>query len=125
MFDRSRLLQPLRPTPFAPRWIPHTILWRRPSRQTARAGTDSCWRRQSLMDRSSVSRLPDSEHVAFAVAEPDRPLAETLAGVVARHRGDSIGGAAGHVHLLEHHATRPQLRDRRLDVVDLPAHLSV
>src|ERR1700754_4494960 len=64
--------------------------------------------------------LGDAERVALAVAEPGGPFAATLARVVALDVHDPVDGA---VVLLEHHSAGAQMSARRLDVVNIEAHL--
>src|SRR5258705_4074881 len=72
----------------------------------------------------SPSRLPDAEHVAFAVAKPRGLLPRAPARIVARHLGDIVDGCQPrHVHLLENDSVAAQLSDRRDDVIDCERHL--
>src|SRR4051812_47756860 len=81
--------------------------------------------RPILTRRGLADGLADAEHVALAVAEPPGALADrVLARVVALDVGNAVHGLeARHGDLLEHDAALLQVGDRRVDVVDLPAHL--
>src|SRR5206468_368706 len=72
-------------------------------------------------------RLADPEQIALTVLEPRGTLADAaLARVVAGDLGHPVlGRQAGHVELLEHHTSVPEVRDGGVDVVDLPGHLGV
>src|SRR5262245_7058754 len=82
-----------------------------------------------MIDRTKPSRpnrLPDSQQVSFAVAEPRAPLAGTLAGVIPPDLRNSIDGLQpGQVILLKLDPPRAKLAHGCLDVVDFPAHLRV
>src|SRR5262245_20510895 len=82
-----------------------------------------------MIDRTKPSRpnrLPDSQQVSFAVAEPRGPLAGTLAGVIPADLCDSIDGPqAGQVILLKLDPPGAKHAHGCLDVVDFPAHLRV
>src|SRR2546425_12349889 len=74
----------------------------------------------------SPDRLTDREQVALAVLEPSGALAHALAGIVVGDFRESVDrGQTRLVVLLEHHASGLELRDHRLDVVDLPDHLGM
>src|SRR5215216_6790639 len=74
-----------------------------------------------------IDRLADSKEIALAVSEPSGLLANApLARVVPGDLGDAVDRPqARKVVFLEHHSTRSQPLHGRLDVVDLPPHLSM
>src|SRR5215212_12247104 len=75
----------------------------------------------------SAYRLADSKEIALAVSEPGSLLANApLARVVPGNLSDAVDRPqAGKVVFLEHHSTPSQPLHGRLDVFDLPRHLSV
>ena len=77
--------------------------------------------------RRLTDGLPDPDQVALAVAKPGAALAAgALARVVALDLGDAVAGdEAGDVVVLEHDAAGAQLREGRLEVLDLEGHLRV
>src|SRR6266511_4305708 len=71
-------------------------------------------------------RLADREQVALAVSEPSGSLADALARIVVVDLREPVDRPhPWQVVLLEHHASGPEVRYGRLDVVDLPGHLGV
>jgi hypothetical protein len=72
-------------------------------------------------------RLANTEQVSFAISEPCRLFSDTAAArVVAGYLRNAVDcREARQIVLLEYHTARPQLRDGRLDVVNLPCQLSV
>src|SRR5262245_7633384 len=75
----------------------------------------------------SAQRLTDAEKVPLAVLEPSGEFADsTLAWIVPGDFSDTAHSLEPRkVVLLEHHAARSQIIDRRLEVRDFPCHLCV
>src|SRR5438034_4392245 len=84
-------------------------------------------RRSGRSASAPPDRLADREQIAFAVPEPGRPLTDAaLARVVAVDLRDPLaGGQSRQVVLLQDDTVGPELRNGRVEVVDLPCHLGM
>ena len=79
-----------------------------------------------MVRQTSAQALTNADEIALTVFEPGALLADSLARVISCDFGDSVHGfQAGQIVFFEDNSTRSQCGHGRLEIGDLPAHLSV